>query len=36
VRGSKWATFLIGPRSGLEGGAFAAFPDDTRISSSWR
>jgi uncharacterized protein YndB with AHSA1/START domain len=33
---TKWATFLIGLRSGLEGGAFTAFPDDTRISSSWR
>ena len=33
---TKWATFLIGLRSGLEGGAFTAFPDETRISSSWR
>ena len=33
---TKWATFLIGLRRGLEGGAFAAFPDDTKISSSWR
>jgi uncharacterized protein YndB with AHSA1/START domain len=33
---TKWATFLIGLRSGLEGGAFTAFPDDTEISSSWR
>ena len=33
---TKWATFLIGLRSGLEGGAFTAFPDDTRISSNWR
>ena len=33
---TKWATFLIGLRSGLEGGAFTAFPDDTKISSSWR
>lgn len=33
---TKWATFLIGLRSGLEGGAFTAFPDDARISSGWR
>jgi hypothetical protein len=33
---TKWATFLIGLRSGLEGGAFAAFPNDTRTSRSWR
>jgi uncharacterized protein YndB with AHSA1/START domain len=33
---TKWATFLIGLRSGLEGGAFTAFPEDTLISSSWR
>lgn len=33
---TKWATVLIGLKSGLEGGAFTAFPDDTRISSSWR
>jgi len=33
---TKWATVLIGLRGGLEGGAFTAFPDDTRISSSWR
>jgi len=33
---TKWATVLIGLRSGLEGGAFTAFPDDTRISGSWR
>ena len=33
---TKWATFLIGLRSGLEGGAFTAFPDDTKVSSSWR
>ena len=32
----KWATVLIGLRSGLEGGAFTAFPDDTKISGSWR
>ena len=33
---TKWATVLLGLRSGLEGGAFTAFPDDTRISGSWR
>jgi Activator of Hsp90 ATPase homolog 1-like protein len=33
---TKWATFLIGLRSGLEGGAFTAHPDDTRISSNWQ
>jgi len=33
---TKWGTFLIGLRGGLEGGDFTAFPDDTRISSSWR
>ena len=33
---TKWATVLLGLRSGLEGGAFTAFPDDTRVSSSWR
>ncbi|HTY72340.1 MAG TPA: SRPBCC domain-containing protein [Actinomycetes bacterium] len=33
---TKWATVLIGLRSGLEGGSFTAFPDDARISSSWR
>jgi hypothetical protein len=33
---TKWATFLIGLRSGLEGGAFTAFPGDTRVSGSWR
>ena len=33
---TKWATILIGLRSGLEGGSFAAFPNDTRISSVWR
>ena len=32
----KWATYLIGLRSGLEGGAFTAFPDDTKVSSNWR
>jgi len=33
---TKWATVLIGLRRGLEGGAFTAFPDDTKISGSWR
>ena len=33
---TKWATYLIGLRSGLEGGSFTAFPDDTRISSVWQ
>jgi uncharacterized protein YndB with AHSA1/START domain len=33
---TKWSTFLIGLRSGLEGGSFTAFPNDTKISSSWR
>ena len=33
---TKWATVLIGLRSGVEGGAFTAFPDDTKISGSWR
>ena len=33
---TKWATFMIGLRSGLEGGAFTPFPNDTRISSNWR
>jgi uncharacterized protein YndB with AHSA1/START domain len=33
---TKWGTVLIGLRSGLEGGAFTAFPDDTKVSSSWR
>jgi hypothetical protein len=33
---TKWATVLVGLRSGLEGGAFTAFPDDTKVSSSWR
>ena len=33
---TKWATFLISVRSGLEGGSFTAFPNDTRISSVWR
>ncbi len=34
---TRWATFLIGLRSGLEGGAFTTFPDnDTKVSSSWR
>ena len=33
---TKWATVLIGLRSGLEGGVFTAFPDDTKISGSWR
>jgi len=33
---TKWATFLIGLRSGLEGGPFAAHPNETSISSSWR
>jgi hypothetical protein len=33
---TKWATVLLGLRSGLEGGAFTAFPDDTRVSNSWR
>jgi uncharacterized protein YndB with AHSA1/START domain len=33
---TKWATVLLGLRTGLEGGAFTAFPDDTRISSGWR
>ena len=32
----KWATYLIGLRSGLEGGAFTAFPNDTIVSSNWR
>jgi uncharacterized protein YndB with AHSA1/START domain len=32
---TKWATFLLGLKSGLEGGAFTAHPNDTRISSSW-
>jgi uncharacterized protein YndB with AHSA1/START domain len=33
---TKWATYLLGLRSGLEGGAFTAFPDDTKVSNSWR
>ena len=33
---TKWGTFLIGLRSGLEGGAFTAFPDDAKIATSWR
>jgi uncharacterized protein YndB with AHSA1/START domain len=33
---TKWATVLIGLRSGLEGGSFTSFPDDAKISSSWR
>jgi len=33
---TKWATYLIGLRSGLEGGSFTTFPDDTRISSVWQ
>jgi uncharacterized protein YndB with AHSA1/START domain len=33
---TKWATFLIGLRSGLEGGDFTAAPNDTKISSNWR
>ena len=33
---TKWATVLIGLRSGLEGGAFTPFPTDTEISHSWR
>ena len=33
---TKWATFLIGLRSGLEGGSFTAAPNDTRISSTMR
>lgn len=34
---TKWVTFLIGLRSGLEGGAFTVAPDhETRISGSWR
>jgi uncharacterized protein YndB with AHSA1/START domain len=33
---TKWATFLVGLRSGLEGGPFSASPDDTKISSNWR
>ena len=33
---TKWATVLIGLRRGLEGGTFTAFPDDTKISGSWR
>lgn len=33
---TKWATFLIGFRAGLEGGDFTAFPEDTRISANWR
>lgn len=33
---TKWATFLIGLKSGLEGGSFTAHPDDTRIASAWR
>jgi uncharacterized protein YndB with AHSA1/START domain len=33
---TKWATFLVGLRSGLEGGEFRASPDDIQISSTWR
>ena len=33
---TKWATFLLGLKGGLEGGAYARFPEDTRISSGWR
>jgi len=33
---TKWATYLIGLRSGLEGGSFTAFPHDTPVSSVWR
>jgi uncharacterized protein YndB with AHSA1/START domain len=33
---TKWATFLIGLRSGLEGDAFTAYPEDSRISSNWQ
>jgi len=30
----KWATYLIGLRSGLEGGAFTAFPDDAGANTT--
>lgn len=33
---TRWATFLIGLRSGLEGGSFTAYPDDTKVSGNWR
>ncbi len=33
---TKWATVMLGLRSELEGGALTAFPDDTKVSSSWR
>jgi len=33
---TKWATLLVGLRSGLECGAFTAYPNETRISGSWR
>jgi uncharacterized protein YndB with AHSA1/START domain len=33
---TKWATLLVGLRSGIEGGAFTAYPNETRISGSWR
>jgi hypothetical protein len=27
---------MFGLKGGIEGGAYARFPDDTRISSGWR
>jgi len=33
---TKWATFMLGLKSGLEGGAFTAYPNDTRVSGIWR
>jgi uncharacterized protein YndB with AHSA1/START domain len=33
---TKWATFLLGLRSGLEGGTSTAYPNDVAISHSWR
>jgi uncharacterized protein YndB with AHSA1/START domain len=33
---TKWATVLLGLKSGLEGSAFTSFPDDTRVSTGWR
>jgi len=30
---TKWAYFLLGLKSGLEGGTFTAYPDEVKISS---
>jgi uncharacterized protein YndB with AHSA1/START domain len=33
---TRWATYLLGLKSGLEGGSFTRYPDEAPISLDWR